>query len=587
MARRSIATVCLSGSLDEKLRAAAAAGFDAVELFEADLIASPLRPIDVRRRAEQLGLDIALYQPFRDFEAVPEELLRRNLARADAKLAVMEELGADLMLVCSQVSSQAIHDDALAAEQLRALAERAGARGMRIAYEALAWGRYVDTYEHAWRIVALADHPALGTCLDSFHILSRRSDPAGIREIPGEKIFFLQLADAPHLGMDVLQWSRHYRCFPGQGGLDVASVLRHALAAGYAGPLSLEVFNDVFRAADPERMAVDAMRSLLILEDALPAPAQLRGYAFAELGLDSTCAPEIEATLEALGFVHTGQHRSKPVQLWQQGDARVVINRGEPPGQPRLVALAFESDDPGASAARADALLAPVLPGHRRPDEAALKEIAAPDGTSVIFCPSDASWLDDFLTVAETAPGPLTRIDHLALTQPFDSFDEAALFYRSVLDLSPHESHEVASPDGIIRSRAVGDALRRVRLALNVPLVANATTTELQHLAFACDDAPAAARRFAAAGVPVLGISDNYYDDLAARTDLAPDRVEALRELDVLYDRDERGELLHFFTEVVGDRLFFEVLERRGGYDGYGAANSAVRLGAQRERVAV
>ena len=69
--KRSIATVCLSGTLDEKLDAAAAAGFDGVELFEVDLINSPLSPAEVRERADELGLTIDLYQPFRDFEAVP------------------------------------------------------------------------------------------------------------------------------------------------------------------------------------------------------------------------------------------------------------------------------------------------------------------------------------------------------------------------------------------------------------------------------------------------------------------------------------------------------------------------------------
>ena len=54
--RRSIATVCLSGTLDEKLEAAAAAGFDGVEIFEPDLLSSPLSPGDVRERAEALGL---------------------------------------------------------------------------------------------------------------------------------------------------------------------------------------------------------------------------------------------------------------------------------------------------------------------------------------------------------------------------------------------------------------------------------------------------------------------------------------------------------------------------------------------------
>ncbi len=130
---------------------------------------------------------------------------------------------------------------------------------------------------------------------------------------------------------------------------------------------------------------------------------------------------------------------------------------------------------------------------------------------------------------------------------------------------------------GLIRSRALGGG--GVRLALNVPLVAG--PSELQHIAFACDDALAAAHRCADAGVPLLAISDNYYDDLAARTALPGERIAELRAAGVLYDADEHGELLHFFTALVGDRLFFEVLERRRGYDGYGAANSAVRLGAQ------
>jgi 3-dehydroshikimate dehydratase len=264
--RAGIATVCLSGTLEEKLEAAADAGFDGIELFENDLIGSPLSPTDVRIRAAELGLTIDLYQPFRDFEAVAPEQLERNLRRAEAKFDVMENLGATTILACSNVSPEAIDDDALAAAQLRTLAERAHARGMRIAYEALAWGRHVNEYEHSWRIVEAADHPALGLCLDSFHILSRGSSLDAIERIPADKLFFVQLADAPHLVMDVLQWSRHYRCFPGQGGFDLADFTARVVQAGYGGPLSLEVFNDVFRQADPQRMAVDAMRSLLILE---------------------------------------------------------------------------------------------------------------------------------------------------------------------------------------------------------------------------------------------------------------------------------------------------------------------------------
>lgn len=66
--RTSIATVCLSGTLAEKLRAAADAGFDGVEIFEQDLTVSPHSPEQIRQRAADLGLTLDLFQPFRDFE---------------------------------------------------------------------------------------------------------------------------------------------------------------------------------------------------------------------------------------------------------------------------------------------------------------------------------------------------------------------------------------------------------------------------------------------------------------------------------------------------------------------------------------
>jgi 4-hydroxyphenylpyruvate dioxygenase len=120
-----------------------------------------------------------------------------------------------------------------------------------------------------------------------------------------------------------------------------------------------------------------------------------------------------------------------------------------------------------------------------------------------------------------------------------------------------------------------------VRIALNVPALAGTQRgqAELQHVAFATGDALAAARAMRERGAPILPIPDNYYADLATRYEL--EFLGELRELDVLYDRSEGGELLHFYSALEG-RLFFEVLERRGGYDGYGAVNSPVRMAAQR-----
>jgi 4-hydroxyphenylpyruvate dioxygenase len=586
----SIATVSLSGSLTEKLTAAARAGFDGVEIFENDLLASPLTLEGVRARCADLGLTIDLYQPMRDVEAVPTDEFERNLRRARHKFDLMKRLGADTVLVCSSVSPLAEDDDALAAGQLRHLADLAQDFGIRVAYEALAWGRHVSTYDHAWRIVRAADHPALGTCLDSFHILARGSDPKGIEDIPGEKIFFLQLADAPLMAMDVLQWSRHYRCFPGQGGLDVASLLGHVVRAGYTGPLSLEVFNDVFRQAEAGSTAMDARRSLLVLQEATgltapPPPVVPTDVAFAEL-----VTPDVEpvtAVLGALGFARTARHRTKPVDLWEQGEARVLVNTG--PAARRdgtaLAAIGLESPDPAGAARRAEALLAPVVPRRRAQADAPLEAVAAPDGTELFFCATDSpglpSWRGDFEDVPGSVPATgIDRVDHLALTQPWHQFDEAALFHRSVVGLHAQESVDVADPYGLHRSRAVTNADGSVRIALGVGPGPTDDGARAQHIALATADVVAVARRFREAGGRLLRVPTNYHDDLAAQYEFADGELETYRDLGILYDHDAHGSFLHCYTQTVG-RVFFELVQRDGGYRGYGARNAPVRLAAQ------
>lgn len=614
--RKSIATVSLSGALDEKLTAAAHAGFDGVEIFENDLVNSPLAPQDIRRHAADLGLTIELYQPFRDFEALPEARFTANLRRAERKFALMRQLGASTLLVCSNVDPDTIADDALAAQHLLTLAERAAQHGITLAYEALAWGRHVDDYEHSWRIVKTADHPHLGICLDSFHILSRSTDPAGIRAIPAQKIAFLQLADAPLLSMDILQWSRHHRCFPGQGGFDLTSFLEHVVAAGYRGPLSLEVFNDTFRRSDAAPTAIDAMRSLLYLEEALrrrldtavgttghgqtpapdrdridlftpPAPGALQGLAFVELAVGDAEAQVLAALLDALGFRRTGRHRTKQVELWRHGVIHLVVNREEPPQDgPSLRAVGLRTKDPRAAANRAEAYLAPLLPNQRGTHEANLPSVRVPGGTTLIFCPTDDAWLGDFTSPAENETSPdtdvrssaLTGIDHLALPVSFDEFDDALLFLRAVLGLHPEQSLELADPYGLVRSRAL--TAGEIRIALNLPPGGRGAARP-QHLAFACRDIFAAARAARLNGAPIQPIPDNYYDDLLARYDLDEELLARLREHAVLYDRDRQGQFLHFYTELIGPHLFFEVVQRIDGYADYGAANSPTRMAAQ------
>ena len=612
--RTSIATACLSGTLEDKLAAAAAARFHGVELAASDLIASSWSPRRIREECARRGLTIDAYQPFTDLEGVAPAVFAANLRRAEATFEVLEQLGTTTLVMCSSMSPDAVDDDDLAAEQLHTVAVRAEAHGLRIAYEAQAWGRFVSTFPHAWRIVRRAGHRALGLCVDSFHVLARDVDPAGIRVIPGEKVFHLQLADAPPSRMDVVEHSRHHRLFPGLGSFDLAGFLAHVLSTGYDGPLSLEVLNDVYRQADPRHAAIDGMRSLLALQESagvcappaardrlrtggLPPAPELGGIVFTELAVDATSGPVLASALTALGFSHAGQHRSKPVELWQQGTARVLLNfaaqRTVTPGTAKVCALAVESADPARSTERAERLLAPVLPRLRRPEEAELASIAAPDGTEIFLVRTGVdsdSWLQDFGPVGVATPGGgITGTDHISLTDSVDDFDEAALFYRAVLGLRAAETSETAAPFGLIRSRAATDPDRRVRITLNTaplrrgdwaPVIPNP-----QHVAFSTDHAIASATAMRMLGAPLLKIPDNYYADLDARLALPGEFLAALREHCILYDRDDNGAYLHFYTEMLGSRVFFAVVQRIDGYDGYGgSADAPVRMAAHRER---
>ncbi len=612
---KSIATVCLSGSLPDKLEAAALAGFDGVEIFENDLLTYDGSPGEVGRLCADLGLAVTLYQPFRDFEAMPEPIRRRNLDRAERKFDTMQALGTSLILVCSNTQAATLPEPERAAADLREMAERAAARGLRVGFEALAWGRQVSLWRQAWDIVRQADHPALGLILDSFHTLSRGDDLADLDAVPADKLFFVQLADAPKLSMDVLSWSRHFRLFPGQGELPVGDFLRDVLRAGYRGPISLEIFNDEFRAAPVRRIARDALRSLILLDDEvraavpagtvpaapLPAAAQLAGFEFLEFAVDESSRDRLAALLGTLGFARAGLHRSKSVELQRQGGVNLVLN-SEPDSAaserfemfgPTVCAMALRVDDPARALARARSLLSPAWQERIGQGEQRIPAIRAPDGTLIYLVRIGSDiWSDDFnLTAAPPSRlPPLAGIDHVVQALAPSHVDGFVLFWRAVFGLQADPVWELPDPFGIVRSRTLCAANRSIRLPLNVSESRHTTTGRfvsahagagVHHIAFATPDIAAAASPDA----PMLVVPENYYDDLAARFDLDDGDLEALQRRNLFYDRDAQGgTFLHAYTHSFQDRFFFELVERRCGYDQYGAPNAAVRMAAQARR---
>jgi len=621
--KTSIATVSISGDLAEKLAAIAGAGFDGIEIFESDFLTFDGGPREVGRMIRDAGLEITLFQPFRDFEGLPDPHRARAFDRAERKFDLMGELGTDLLLICSNVSPVSLGGIDRAAADFSELGERAAAHGIRVGYEALAWGRHVSDHRDAWEIVRRADHPNVGLILDSFHTLARKIDADSIRSIPGDRIFIVQLADAPMIEMDLLFWSRHFRNMPGEGDLPVTDFMRAVAAAGYDGPLSLEIFNDQFRGGSPKSIAVDGHRSLLNLMDqvrrvepdlaikvpVMPERARVEGIEFIEFAADEDEARELGAMFATLGFHEAGRHISKDVALWHQGAINLVINT-EREGFAHssyivhgtsVCDIGLRVADAHAAVERARALDAVPFSQPVGPGELRIPAIRGVGGGVMHFIDGSTDlsrvWEIEFRPVpggGEVEAG-LVSIDHVAQTMNYEEMLTWLLFYTSIFDTRKTAMVDVVDPAGLVRSQVIENESGSLRLTLNGAenrktlagrFIAESFGSAVQHVAFATGDILATAEALGTRGFRPLDIPANYYDDLEVRFGLDPAFTQRLRTANILYDRDDRGEFLQLYSPNYGDGFFFEIVERRGGYAGYGAANAPFRIAAQKRSMA-
>jgi 4-hydroxyphenylpyruvate dioxygenase len=611
---RSIATVSISGTLPEKLNAIADAGYQGVEIFENDLLYYNGSPTDIRRMVTDLGLQITLFQPFRDFEGASRSQFAANLERAKRKFDLMHQLGCDTLLLCSSAAPDASADKALQISDLRAIAELAEREKIQVGYEALAWGTHINRWSQAWQHVEAVDSPAMGIVLDSFHILALGDTLVGLDDVPVDKITFLQLADAPLMKMDVLEWSRHFRCFPGQGELPVLEFASALTRRGYRGPWSLEVFNDGFRSSPNGATAKDGYRSLLWLEEqtrqhcpdvqaelfTAPTIPTFQKPEFIEFAASPAEAEKLGGSLKRMGFHKHGTHRSKKVTLWKNGDARVIVNHQAHSWADHfwqrhgvsLCAIALRVSENARVIARAKTYGYTTWQGDAGPNESAIPAVCAPDG-SLIYLVEEGEdiYTKDFTLKSGPSQGSLQGIDHLALGMESDHRDNWVMFLRTVFGFELEHEQTMPDPYGLVRSLAMHSPEKQVRLALNISQsrstqiarsVASYQGGGLQHVAFACGDLITTLESLSdTAPMATLPIPANYYDDLRARFGDSQ-RTDTLQRYQILYDRDgSGGEFLHLYTRPFSPgRFFFELTERVEGYAQYGAANAAVRLSA-------
>jgi sugar phosphate isomerase/epimerase len=266
-------TITLAGPLEAKLRAMRAAGFTQVMLNANDLAAHPGGPDAAIDAVRASGLRVTGFQVLRDFEGLSGHLHAYKLDIAKAMLPMCRALGARVLLACSSTSSHASGDMDCLTRDLQKLSMLAVPYGIRIAYEALSWGRHVSEYPQAWQIIAEADRANLGLALDSFHMLATGTGREALEEIDPAKIFLVQLADFMWREVrsreERIDTARHMRVFPGEGvhSADVGELIRTLDRLGYRGDYSFEVFNDDYSQLPVALVTGRARRSVKWLTD--------------------------------------------------------------------------------------------------------------------------------------------------------------------------------------------------------------------------------------------------------------------------------------------------------------------------------
>ena len=280
-------TITLTGPLEAKLAAMKAVGFSQVMLMAKDLVGHPGGVPAAVQAVHDSGLRPTGFQVLRDFEGLSGHLHDYKVDIAKSMLTLCQAVGSRVLLACSSTSRHATDERDQIVRDLRKLAMLALPLGIRVAYEALSWGRTVNDYATSWSLVEEANCPNLGVGIDSFHILATQSPLEALEDIDPDKIFLVQLSDfmwhdTPTLE-DRITTARTFRVFPGEGvhSDQLADLVLRLQRMGYSGDFSFEVFNDDYQQLPVSTVAERARQSALwlhqdVLHRSAPLPAWTR-----------------------------------------------------------------------------------------------------------------------------------------------------------------------------------------------------------------------------------------------------------------------------------------------------------------------
>jgi 4-hydroxyphenylpyruvate dioxygenase len=263
--RLSCTTITFGCSISEKLAAMSAAGFQATELFPRDTYADPRGPDYTRGLLGQYGLTVSAYQALRDYEGVPESDRAHVVTLAENMMQQMAWLGCDLLVVAASSRVDSSRDRDVVAADLRRLADLADRYSVRIAYENTSSAKWFGDYRDTWDLVQRVERANFGLLLDCYHIFIQGQPLTGLSEIDPERIFLVEISDAPKANLSYYELMRYHRLFPGEGTAPLAEFVARLEALGYSGTYAVEVMSTHYSREPPTEVAKRAMETTAAL----------------------------------------------------------------------------------------------------------------------------------------------------------------------------------------------------------------------------------------------------------------------------------------------------------------------------------
>lgn len=244
--------------LQDRLAAAIAGGFAATTLFPIEVrtaVEGGTPPAALRDMFAEHGIAVTVLDPLAHWlpggtppPLLPDDDPAAGAFRAPELFALAEAVGAELVTVIAVYEPHV--DSAAGAEAFAALCDRAADHGLRLQLEFIP-GTGISDLGHAWEIVRLADRPNGGLVLDSWHFFRSGSDSGLLDQIPPERVFAVQIEDAPaRPAEDLAAESLHGRLLPGEGELDLSAFLAPILRRGIPASIGPEAFSDALRSVD-------------------------------------------------------------------------------------------------------------------------------------------------------------------------------------------------------------------------------------------------------------------------------------------------------------------------------------------------